>query len=322
MGAVRLIVETATTSPPRFSIVVPAYQAASTLGETLDAVLAQTFADWECIVVDDGSKDETLRIATSYAQRDPRIHAIHQDNAGTAGAYNTGVGAAAGLYVVICSADDILLPEHLSEVSAFIEREPGYDIYSTSGYFWWPGDYQELCDGPWEGADVRSLQLSEVIRCCFYSVGAAYRRDLFASVGGYRAGTFGEDYDFWLRAMAMGARHRYLPKPLSLFRRTGSQKSARLETAYRSDIRLVSDLRRDFELSAAEGDAVTHRIRELELKIDELRRPSAKIRRTIRQSVVRVLGHRRAKRLARTAKVTLAALSHRVGRAPSEDVEA
>src|SRR5258708_1668380 len=99
---------------PRFSVVVPAYGAAMTLPETLDAILSQTFTDWECVVVDDGSTDETLRIANEFAARDRRIRAIHQENKGTAGAYNTGVGAARGQLIVICSADDVLLPEHLA----------------------------------------------------------------------------------------------------------------------------------------------------------------------------------------------------------------
>ena len=103
---------------PRFSVVVPAYNAESTLAETLDAIIAQTFADWECVVVDDGSTDGTLSLATGYAEKDSRVRVLHQGNQGSAGAYNTGVRAASGQFVVMCSADDILLPEHLSEMSA------------------------------------------------------------------------------------------------------------------------------------------------------------------------------------------------------------
>jgi len=183
---------------PRFSVVVPAYEAETTLGETLDAILAQTFTDWECVVVDDGSPDDTLSIATGYAQRDPRFRVVHQSNQGTAGAYNAGVFSAVGDFVVLCSADDILLPEHLSRMSAFIDSEGGYDIYSSSGYYWWPGDYREVPDGLDEGREIHSLELSDVIRKCFYSVGATYRRELHADVGGYRPGVFGEDYVFWL----------------------------------------------------------------------------------------------------------------------------
>ena len=290
---------------PRFSVVVPAYQAAPTLGATLDAIMAQAFIDWECLVVDDGSTDNTLLIATPYAQRDPRFRVVPQDNQGTAGAYNAGVSSAVGDFVVICSADDILLPEHLSRMSAFIDSETGYDIYSSDGYFWWPGDYRELPDGPDERQGIRSLELSDVIRRCFYGVGATYRRELHAAVGGYRPGVFAEDYDFWLRALASGARHRYLPERLSLFRMSSSQKSAKLEAAFRSDIRLLSDLRRDFHLSAAESVAVEERIAGLESMIATVRHPWTRARHRGRQFLDRVLGRRRAERIFRPLKSML-----------------
>jgi glycosyltransferase involved in cell wall biosynthesis len=299
VASVRVSAIAGTATGPRFSVVVPAYQAAPTLGATLDAILAQTLTDWECVVVDDGSTDHTLLIATAYAQRDPRFRVVHQSNQGTAGAYNAGVSSAVGDFVVLCSADDILLPEHLSRMSAFIDSEGGYDVYSSNGYYWWPGDDRELAYGPDERREIHSLELSDVIRICFYSVGATYRRELHAAVGGYRPGVFGEDYDFWLRALASGARHRYLPEPLSLFRVSPFQKSAKLEAVFRSDIRLVSDLRRDFHLSAAEDVAVAQTILELERRIARIRQPWTRVRRSVRQFVVRVLGRRRARRISR-----------------------
>lgn len=287
---------------PRFSVMVPAYEAASTLGATLDAIMAQAFSDWQCVVVDDGSTDDTLLIATAYAQRDPRFRVVHQSNQGTAGAYNAGVSSAIGDFVVICSADDILLPEHLSRMSAFIDSEGGYDIYSSNGYFWWPGDYRELFYGPDERQEIHSLELSDVIRRCFYSVGATYRRELHAAVGGYRPGIFGEDYDFWLRALASGARHRYLPELLSLHRVSPSQKSAKLEVVFQSDIRLISDLRRDFHLSAAEEIAVEESISESGRRIARLRHPWTRLRRGARQFVTWMLGPKRTRRISRRLK--------------------
>lgn len=317
MESVRVSAPAGMATGPRFSVVVPAYQAASTLGATLDAIMAQAFSDWECVVVDDGSTDDTPRIATAYAQRNPRFRVVHQGNQGTAGAYNAGVSSAAGDFVVICSADDVLLPEHLSRMSAFIDSEGGYDIYSTNGYFWWPGrwrgDYRELFYGPDERQEIQSLELSDVIRSCFYSVGATYKRELHAALGGYRPGVYGEDYDFWLRALASGARHRYLPEPLSLHRVSPSQKSAKLEAVARSDIRLLSDLKRDFSLSEADLQAVDDAIRERGILIARLDRPWALDRNLLRPAAKRIavgfLGRSRARRLS-------SMLKSRVGRVP------
>ncbi|MRR38462.1 glycosyltransferase family 2 protein, partial [bacterium] len=117
----------------RFTIVVPAYNAESTITETLDAVRAQQYDDWECIVVDDGSTDATNSIAQRYVAADPRFTVIAQENSGTGGAYNAGVAAARGEFIVLCSADDQLLPEHLTTMSAFIETHGDFDIFSSNG---------------------------------------------------------------------------------------------------------------------------------------------------------------------------------------------
>jgi glycosyltransferase involved in cell wall biosynthesis len=290
---------------PRFSVVVPAYEAESTLGETLDAILAQTLTDWECVVVDDGSTDCTLAIATAYAQRDPRFRVFHQRNQGTAGAYNAGVSSAVGDFVVICSADDILLPEHLSRMSAFMDSEDGYDIYSSNGYFWRPGESQTQVYEDAEGLVVHSLELADVIHQCFFSVGATYRRDLYVAVGGYRLGVYGEDYDFWLRAMASGARHRYVPEALALHRISATQKSAQTEKAYRSSILVLSELRRDLRLSPADSRAVDESIRELDRLIAKLKRPWGHLdlfRPAARRLAYALLGRERAGPLARAVR--------------------
>ncbi|HZL05326.1 MAG TPA: glycosyltransferase, partial [Coriobacteriia bacterium] len=91
---------------PRFSVIVPAYNATATVRETLDALEAQEFRDWECVVVDDGSTDDTATIISEYAERDSRFKLVQQANTGTAGAYRTGVEQARADLIVICAADD------------------------------------------------------------------------------------------------------------------------------------------------------------------------------------------------------------------------
>lgn len=282
---------------------MPAFEAALTLRDTLDAIVAQTLPDWECVVVDDGSTDATYQIASEFALKDDRIRVIHQRNQGTAGAYNAGVSGATGDFIVICSADDVLLPEHLASMAAFIDAEPGYDIYSTNGFFGRPDGTRQLVYQAGTNEPMDSMSLSEVIANCFYSVGATYRRSLFEEVGGYRLGVYGEDYDFWLRAIVGGARHRYAPVATSVHRVSGSQKSARLETVYRSDIRLYEDLRRDFDLDAEALRAIDAAIRDREDNIARLHRAPGFVRDVARPAVRRILvilvGERRTQRIAR-----------------------
>lgn len=267
---------------PRFSVVVPAYNAAPTLSETLDAVLGQEFEDWECVIVDDGSADDTLAIASTFASRDSRIAVHSQPNAGTAGAYNTGVSNARGEFVIVCSSDDILLPVHMREMDALIRREGDFDIYSCNGYYWRPEEQSRQLVYR-EGEIKDSLTLADVIKNCFFGVGATYRREIFHRVGGYRTEVFGEDYDFWMRTMAMGARHRYLDTPLSLHRIAATQKTADLDRVYSSDIRLVTDLARDFDLTEDELEAVAETVRRRELLIERLR--ESRVKRMLRENV-------------------------------------
>lgn len=241
---------------PKFSIVVPAYNAESTLAETLNAALAQTWADWECVIVDDGSTDGTAAIAELYAARDPRIVLRSQNNQGTATAYNLGVRSTSADLMVICSADDILLPGHLQTMGGFIDGNPGCGIFSSNGGYLQGSGRRELVYTGQEWQVERSLSFEEVLGSCFFSVGAVYRRGVFDLVGGYRDGVYGEDYDFWLRAMATGVVHRYTPQPLSLHRISDAQKSADVARVWASNIEAYRNLVEGGWVSADQSDLV------------------------------------------------------------------
>jgi len=79
---------------PRFSVTIPAYNAQATLAQTVESVQAQTFPDWEVVIVNDGSTDETRSVAERFAQEDARVRVVSQENRGSGGAYNTAVRSA------------------------------------------------------------------------------------------------------------------------------------------------------------------------------------------------------------------------------------
>ena len=104
---------------PKFSIIIPVYNVAPYLRECLDSVLAQTFADWEAICVDDGSTDGSGAILDEYAVRDGRFRVIHQANAGVSAARNAALDAAKGEWFLFLDGDDMFRPdalEHFSQV--------------------------------------------------------------------------------------------------------------------------------------------------------------------------------------------------------------
>jgi len=107
-----------------FSIIVPCYNLESWIRECLDSVLFQSFLDWECIVVDDESKDGSPAICDEYAVRDSRFRVIHQKNAGEGGARNAGLAVAQGEWVFFLDGDDVMAPRALELLSGIVTHFP------------------------------------------------------------------------------------------------------------------------------------------------------------------------------------------------------
>lgn len=128
MGAMKPQAQAATLTQkegqsPFFSVIVPVYNVAPYLGECLDSVLAQTFADWECLCTDDGSKDGSDLILDAYARRDLRFRIVHQPNAGVSAARNRALDCLHGQWVGFLDGDDCYSLEALAKVVDIIRAE-------------------------------------------------------------------------------------------------------------------------------------------------------------------------------------------------------
>ena len=99
---------------PSISIIMPVYKTGKYLAQAVQSVLAQTYADWELILIDDGSPDDSGTLCDTLALRDVRIRVLHTQNRGQGAARNTGLDSAAGVYVVFADSDDVLLPQMLA----------------------------------------------------------------------------------------------------------------------------------------------------------------------------------------------------------------
>jgi len=118
---------------PMATIVVPAFNVAATLPETLAALQAQTLRDIEIVVIDDESTDSTPQIAAAFAARDSRIRVIRQANRGLAGARNSGIAVARAPYIGFCDADDLWEPGKIAAHVAHLDRAPTVGLsYSGS----------------------------------------------------------------------------------------------------------------------------------------------------------------------------------------------
>ena len=192
-------------SVPLVSIVIPAYNAASTVERTLASAQAQTYPRLEVIVVDDGSTDDTAERVQSVARHDARVRLVAQPNAGVAAARNTGIAAANGNLIAPLDADDIWLPSKISaQVAALRHAPPNVGMV----YAWWVSvDDRDAVVGvahPWSLTGEVADPLVHVNFIGNASV-PLYRRDIVEAVGGYRSrlmengGQGCEDWDLALR---------------------------------------------------------------------------------------------------------------------------
>lgn len=203
------------------TVVVPAYNCAPWIGAAVESVLAQTLPAWECVVVDDGSSDDTAVAAESFD--DPRVRLIRHDvNRGVAAALNSGVRAARGRYVQILAADDLLESEKLERQSTYLDAHPDVGmVYGEIRYFD-DGRPTLLRRGPSDDRDLmlhtsggRDVMLPLILRTNGLPVQAALvRSSVFDIVGLHDESLRShEDYDWSLRCALADVYFAYMDAP-------------------------------------------------------------------------------------------------------------
>ena len=120
------------SSVPKISIIVPVYKVEQYLYRCLDSIVAQTFTDWECLLIDDGSPDDSGAICDEYAEKDSRFRVIHQKNSGVSAARNAGLAVARGEWIGFVDSDDWIEPDFCKTLLVAIEQT-GKDC-ATCGY--------------------------------------------------------------------------------------------------------------------------------------------------------------------------------------------
>ena len=255
----------------RFSVIVPAYNASENLSATVRSALAQELGDLEVVISDDGSTDNTLDIAHALAAEDPRVIVVTGENGGCSVARNRAFAAASGEYAVLLDSDDQLLPGYLSAMSAFIDARPGRDIYSCNGIRRTAdGSSEPFLSGAAYAAET-SWTLDDIIIINHIFITAVLRRDLWERVGGYVEGLrYAEDYDFWLRALALGAKHIYTPQQLSIYLEQATGKSKNRIPHAEAQIGVFTRLSEMPELTDAQRRLCAEKIALLHTRIERV----------------------------------------------------
>lgn len=251
--------------PGLVSIVLPVYNGEDFIREALDSILVQTYRNFELIIVDDGSTDDTPGILDEYALRDSRITVIHQSNQRLPAALNTGFQQARGELFTWTSADNRLKPEFLAQMVACLERHPDWDaIYANIDII--GDDGKPLHNSDWYAAIQQPpgsehihlpTDTSELNIIANNSVGSAfmYRGQVDFLLGGYSPRRFGtEDYDYWMRVNALFTlRHTDFDEPVYEYRFHSTSLTARDEelgiTRSREALMVFEEFRRDLYIS-------------------------------------------------------------------------
>lgn len=204
----------------RFSVIIPLYNKAPYVEKALRSVLGQTFPEYELIVVNDGSKDDSLAVA-EHVLEGSGATVISQENAGVSTARNNGVAASHGDYICFLDADDWWEPTFLEKMSQFIDEFTEAGIYGC-GYYLVKNGKKRIAPigvpGSFEKGYINYCSVYAQTLCMpLTSISVAIPRRVFDEFGGFRPQLkLGEDFDLWIK-IALKYRVAFLNEPLASY---------------------------------------------------------------------------------------------------------
>lgn len=203
----------------KFSIVVPLYNKESYIRRTLESVVAQTFVDYELIVVDDGSTDDSYAVASNFLAGNTNNKIVRQKNMGVASARNNGVLFSHGDYICFLDSDDWWEPSFLEEMDGLIRNYPNAGLYGTGFYLIKSGKKKVAPIGvndDFHSGYINYCQTYARTLCMpISSSSVAIPRAVFDEFGGFRIGiSLGEDFELWIR-IALKHKVALINMPLS-----------------------------------------------------------------------------------------------------------
>lgn len=238
------------TSIPTVSIIMPAFNAASTIGESIESVKAQSLKDWELIIVDDGSSDRTAAVAQAYARADARICVIERCNRGPSVARNAGAELARGDVLAFLDADDLWAPERLHGLCVKLADTPRAGIVFSRTRFVDAVTGRSGTLTPFRASLSASDIMAENALCSTSNI--VCRRRVFLDSGGFRAGlNFAEDQD-WLLRIALEDAWQIVgvDEEWFFYRSDPNSQSGDLEAMRRGWFRLVETACREYPKNA------------------------------------------------------------------------
>lgn len=218
---------------PIVTVLMPVFNSGMYLKAAIDSVLAQSFADFELLLINDGSTDDSESIIQTY--NDHRIRAFYNEkNSGLIATLNRGISLARGIYIARMDADDICLPQRLALQVAFLEQHPEISFVATTiKLIDEAGRERGTWDLDQQTTTPQSIRATLPQKNCIAHPTAMGRTEAFRKYGYNAAQLHTEDYDLWLRVLNSGANIGKIKEPQLLYRQhSASVTSAKLKSSF------------------------------------------------------------------------------------------
>lgn len=220
---------------PIISIIIPCYNSEKYISETLDCLRKQTIQNWECIIVNDGSTDNSLKIIKEYSQIDSRYIVIDKENGGPAKARNLAVEKSSGKYILPLDSDDLIDSTYAEKAVKYLEEHDDVKlVYSLCNFF---GERTSLFYT--EEYDYKKFLWNNCIVCS-----AVYRKSDFDKTCGYNPNMEAvyEDWDFWLSLLNENDKVYRIPEVLFFYRIHGVSRNTKpMDVFYKAQRTLVNN---------------------------------------------------------------------------------
>jgi glycosyltransferase involved in cell wall biosynthesis len=216
---------------PAVTVLMPARDAAATLGSCLDSIQAQSFTDFELLVIDDASSDDTHQMVSERAAADPRIRLLRAPRRGLVACLNAGLGQARASLIARMDSDDVMDRERLGLQRDYLQQHPDVGVVASRVRAF-PADRVQAGTREylrWQNAclDSDALRDEVYVECPITHPSTMFRLATVIAAGGYRDGDFPEDYELWLRLTARGCRMAKIDRCLLHWRQRDDSLSRR-----------------------------------------------------------------------------------------------
>lgn len=204
----------------KISIIIPVYNAERFIRRCLDSVQNQSYRDWECIIVDDGSKDSSPAICDEYAKTDSRFKVIHKENGGVSKARNTGLEQASGDWVTFVDSDDELILDALKYFAEGMERYPKVSVLRGGHRTVTPtaiGKDRQAEEWIYTESHADALNISEETWCSGFMWSTCFRKDILEGVQFDNSITWCEDHIFTYQCMLKANEIVFVPHVVYIY---------------------------------------------------------------------------------------------------------